>query len=184
MCGLNNKWTFSENKNFFLRWIKVADALKLVVKETVIPQHAFRTLFFLAPIISLIFSILGWAVIPFGTGLSLTDFSLGILYSLAISSVGVYGILFAGWSANSKYAFLGSLRSTAQMISYELILSSAILAVIILTGSFNFTTIIEAQESVLYIIPLLPLFLIFFLAALAETNRTPFDLPEAKIWPL
>ena len=157
-----------------------ADALKLVVKEMIIPQHATASLFFLAPIISLVFSLLGWAVIPFGSGLALTDFSLGILYSMAISSVGVYGILFAGWSANSKYAFLGSLRSTAQMISYELILSSAILAVILLTGSFNLTTIIEDQQAVWFIIPLLPIAMIFFISALAETNRTPFDLPEAE----
>jgi NADH-ubiquinone oxidoreductase chain 1 len=157
-----------------------ADALKLVVKEMIIPQHATTSLFFLAPIISLVFSLLGWAVIPFGSGLALTDFSLGILYSMAISSVGVYGILFAGWSANSKYAFLGSLRSTAQMISYELILSSAILAVILLTGSFNLTTIIEDQQAIWFVVPLLPIAMIFFISALAETNRTPFDLPEAE----
>ena len=157
-----------------------ADALKLVVKELIVPQHATRSLFFLAPIISLVFSLLGWAVIPFGSGLTITDFSLGILYTLAISSVGIYGVLFAGWSANSKYAFLGSLRSTAQMISYELILSSAVLTVIILTGSFNLTTIIEDQQAVWFVIPLLPLAMIFFVSALAETNRTPFDLPEAE----
>lgn len=157
-----------------------ADALKLVVKENVIPQHATKSLFYLAPIISLIFSLLGWGVIPFGSGLAIVDFSLGILYSLAISSVGVYGILLAGWSANSKYAFLGSLRSTAQMISYELIFSSAVLTVIIVIGSLNIMTIIEAQESIWLVVPLLPLFLIFFLSALAETNRTPFDLPEAE----
>jgi NADH-ubiquinone oxidoreductase chain 1 len=157
-----------------------ADALKLVVKEMVIPQHATASLFYLAPIISLVFSLLGWAIIPFGSGLALTDFSLGILYSIAISSVGVYGVLFAGWSANSKYAFLGSLRSTAQMVSYELILSSAILAVILLSGSFNITTIILDQQAVWYVIPLMPIWIIFFISALAETNRTPFDLPEAE----
>jgi len=157
-----------------------ADALKLVVKEMIIPQHATKSLFFLAPIISLVFSLLGWAIIPFGSGLTLTDFSLGVLYSMAISSVGVYGILFAGWSANSKYAFLGSLRSTAQMVSYELILSSAILTVILLTGSFHLTTIIEDQQAVWFIVPLLPIAMIFFISALAETNRTPFDLPEAE----
>jgi NADH-ubiquinone oxidoreductase chain 1 len=157
-----------------------ADALKLIVKETVIPAHATKSLFFLAPIITLIFSLLGWAVIPFGAGLTISDFSLGILYTLAISSIGIYGVLFAGWSANSKYAFLGSLRSTAQMISYELVLSSAILTVIILTGSFNITAIIERQEAIWFIIPLLPVFIIFFISALAETNRTPFDLPEAE----
>lgn len=156
-----------------------ADALKLVVKEMIIPQHATKSLFFLAPIISLVFSLIGWAVIPFGSGLALTDFSLGILYTMAISSVGVYGVLFAGWSANSKYAFIGSLRSTAQMVSYELILSSAILTVIVLTGSFHITTIIEDQQAVWFVVPLLPLAMIFFISALAETNRTPFDLPEA-----
>lgn len=157
-----------------------ADALKLVVKEQVIPSQSTKSLFFLAPMISLIFSLLGWGVIPFGPGLTLSDFSLGILYSLALSSIGVYGILFAGWSANSKYAFLGALRSTAQMISYELIYSAAVLSVILLCGTFNITGIIEAQQSVWYIIPLLPIFILFFISALAETNRTPFDLPEAE----
>ena len=134
---------------------EVADALKLVVKETVVPAQATKSLFFLAPVITLIFSLLGWGVIPFGAGLTLSDFSLGILYTLAISSIGVYGVLFAGWSANSKYAFLGSLRSTAQMISYELILSSATLTVILLTGSFNIISIIESQEVVQQTKPLL-----------------------------
>lgn len=138
---------------------------------------------------TLIFSLLGWGVIPFGEGLALSDFSLGILYTLALSSLGVYGILFAGWSANSKYAFLGSLRSTASMISYELILSTAVIIVILLTGSFNITAIIENQQSVWYVIPLLPVFIFFFISILAETSRTPFDLQEAnhsnsKIWPL
>jgi NADH:ubiquinone oxidoreductase subunit H len=158
----------------------VADALKLVVKEQVIPSQATKSLFFLAPIITLIFSLLGWGVIPFGPGLALSDFSLGILYSLALSSIGVYGILFAGWSANSKFAFLGALRSTAQMISYELIYSAAVLSVILLCGTFNITQIIEAQQTVWYIIPLFPIFILFFISALAETNRTPFDLPEAE----
>lgn len=157
-----------------------ADALKLVVKEQIIPSQAQKSLFFLSPIITLVFSILGWAVIPFGQGLCLTDFSLGILYSLCLSSIGVYGILFAGWSANSKYAFLGALRRTAQIISYELIYSSAVLCVIFLCGTFNITIIIERQESVWYIVPMLPIFLIFFISALAETNRTPFDFPEAE----
>ncbi|BEJ18286.1 NADH dehydrogenase subunit 1 (mitochondrion) [Cutaneotrichosporon sp. HIS471] len=157
-----------------------ADALKLVVKETVVPAHATKSLFFLAPVITLVFRLLGWAVIPFGAGLRISDFPLGILYTLAISSIGIYGVLFAGWAANSKYAFLGSLRSTAQMISYELVLSASILTVILLAGTFNMTGIIEAQESVWFIVPLLPLFIIFFISALAETNRTPFDLPEAE----
>lgn len=151
-----------------------------MVKETVIPSHATTSLFLLAPVFTIVFRLLGWAVIPFGAGLAISDFSLGILYTLAVSSLGIYGTLFAGWSANSKYAFLGSLRSTAQMISYELILSSAILTIILLTGTFNFTKIIEAQESVWFIIPLLPVFILYFISVLRETNRTPFDLPERE----
>jgi NADH-ubiquinone oxidoreductase chain 1 len=157
-----------------------SDALKLVVKETVIPSQSNKILFYLAPISSLIFSLLGWGIIPFGQGLTLSDFSLGILYTVALSSLGVYGVLFAGWSANSTYAFLGSLRSTAAMISYELILSSAILIIIILTGSFNITSIIENQQAIWYIIPLFPIFIFYFISILAETSRTPFDLQEAE----
>lgn len=157
-----------------------ADALKLIMKETVIPSQSNKVLFYLAPVSTLIFSLLGWGVIPFGQGLTLFDFSLGIFYTLALSSLGVYGILFAGWSANSKYAFLGSLRSTAAMISYELILSSAILIIILLAGSFNYTTIIEIQQSIWFIIPLLPVFIFYFISILAETSRTPFDLQEAE----
>lgn len=157
-----------------------ADALKLVLKETVIPSQSNKVLFYLAPVATLIFSLLGWAIIPFGQGLTLFDFSLGIFYTLALSSLGVYGILFAGWSANSKYAFLGSLRSTAAMISYELILSSAILIIILLAGSFNYSTIIEVQQSIWFIVPLLPVFIFYFISILAETSRTPFDLQEAE----
>ena len=157
-----------------------ADALKLLLKEYVSPTQANSILFFLGPIITLIFSLLGYAVIPYGPGLAIWDFNLGILYMLAVSSLSTYGILLAGWSANSKYAFLGSLRSTAQLISYELILSSAILLVVILTGSLNLTVNIEAQRAVWYILPLLPVFLIFFIGSIAETNRAPFDLAEAE----
>nr|YP_010310829.1 NADH dehydrogenase subunit 1 [Pulveroboletus ravenelii]UMY76550.1 NADH dehydrogenase subunit 1 [Pulveroboletus ravenelii] len=157
-----------------------ADALKLILKETVIPSQSNKVLFYLAPVSTLIFSLLGWGIIPFGQGLTLFDFSLGILYTLALSSLGVYGILFAGWSANSKYAFLGSLRSTAAMISYELILSSAILIIILLAGSFNYSTIIEVQQSIWFIVPLLPVFIFYFISILAETSRTPFDLQEAE----
>ena len=157
-----------------------ADALKLILKETVIPSQSNKALFYLAPVATLVFSLLGWAIIPFGQGLTLFDYSLGIFYTLALSSLGVYGILFAGWSANSKYAFLGSLRSTAAMISYELILSSAILIIILLAGSFNYTTIIEVQQSIWFIIPLLPVFIFYFISILAETSRTPFDLQEAE----
>ena len=157
-----------------------SDALKLIVKETVIPSQSNKVLFLLAPVSTLIFSLLGWGIIPFGQGLTLFDYSLGIFYTLALSSLGVYGILFAGWSANSKYAFLGSLRSTAAMISYELILSSCVLIVIFFTGTFNFTKIIESQQAIWFIIPLLPVFIIYFISILAETSRTPFDLQEAE----
>jgi NADH-ubiquinone oxidoreductase chain 1 len=157
-----------------------ADALKLLLKEYVSPTQANLILFFLGPIITLVFSLLGYAVIPFGPGLTINDYSLGILYMLAVSSLATYGILLAGWSANSKYAFLGSLRSTAQLISYELILSSAILIVIMLTGSLNITINIEAQRAVWFILPLFPIFLIFFIGSVAETNRAPFDLAEAE----
>ena len=157
-----------------------ADALKLLLKEYVSPTQANLILFFLGPIITLIFSLLGYAVIPYGPGLAINDLNLGILYMLAVSSLSTYGILLAGWSANSKYAFLGSLRSTAQLISYELILSSAILLVIMLTGSLNLTVNVEAQRAVWFIIPLFPIFIIFFIGSIAETNRAPFDLAEAK----
>lgn len=157
-----------------------ADALKLLLKEYVGPTQANLILFFLGPIITLIFSLLGYAVIPYGPGLTIADLSLGILYTLAVSSLATYGILLAGWSANSKYAFLGSLRSTAQLISYELILSSAILLVVLLTGSLNLTVNVEAQKVVYFVMPLLPIFIIFFIGCIAETNRAPFDLAEAE----
>ncbi len=156
-----------------------ADALKLLLKEYISPTQANIILFFIGPVITLIFSLLGFAVIPYGPGLAISDFNIGILFILAVSSLSTYGILLAGWSANSKYAFLGSLRSTAQLISYELILSSAILIVILLTGSLNLTVNVEAQRAVWFIIPLLPIFIIFFIGSVAETNRAPFDLAEA-----
>lgn len=157
-----------------------ADALKLLLKEYISPTQSNLALFFLGPIITLIFSLLGFSVIPYGPGLAISDFNLGILYMLAVSSLSTYGILLAGWSANSKYAFLGSLRSTAQLISYELILSSAILLVILLSGSLSLTVNTEAQKAIWYIIPLLPIFIIFFIGSIAETNRAPFDLAEAE----
>lgn len=157
-----------------------ADALKLLLKEYVSPTQANLGLFFLGPIITLIFSLLGYLVVPYGPGAGLNDLNLGILYMLAVSSLSTYGILLAGWSANSKYAFLGSLRSTAQLISYELILSSAILLVVMLSGSLNLTVNIEAQRAIWFIIPLFPIFIIFFIGAVAETNRAPFDLAEAE----
>lgn len=157
-----------------------ADALKLLLKECVSPTQANLILFFLGPLITLIFSLLGYAVIPYGPGLTIGDMPLGILYMLAVSSLSTYGILLAGWSANSKYAFLGSLRSTAQLISYELILSSAILLVVLLSGNLNLTSNVETQKAVFFFFPLLPVFIIFFIGAIAETNRAPFDLAEAE----
>jgi NADH-ubiquinone oxidoreductase chain 1 len=157
-----------------------ADALKLLLKEYVAPTQSNIILFFLGPVITLIFSLLGYAVIPYGPGLTVNDLHLGILYMLAVSSLATYGILLAGWSANSKYAFLGSLRSTAQLISYELVLSSAILLVVFLTGSLHLTVNTESQRTVWFILPLLPIFIIFFIGSVAETNRAPFDLAEAE----
>jgi NADH-ubiquinone oxidoreductase chain 1 len=157
-----------------------ADALKLLIKEYISPTQANLILFFLGPIVTLIFSLLGYGVIPYGPGLAISDLNLGILYILAVSSLATYGILLAGWSANSKYAFIGSLRSTAQLISYELILSSVILIVVLLTGSLNLTVNIECQKAIWLIIPLLPIFIIFYIGSIAETNRAPFDLAEAE----
>jgi len=158
-----------------------ADGLKLFMKETIFVSQANKFLFILAPIISLIFSILGWAVIPYQYGVTLSDMNIGILYLLGISSLGVLGIILAGWAANSKYALLGSLRTTAQMISYEVSLGLIILTVILITSSLNVNVIIKSQCTMYHIIPLLPVGLLFFLSALAETNRAPFDLPEAKL---
>ena len=158
-----------------------SDALKLILKETVIPAQSNKVLFYLAPVFTLIFSLLGWGVIPFGQGLQISDFSLGILYTLALSSLGIYGILFAGWSANSKYAFLGSLRSTASMISYELVLSTAVIIVVLLSGSFNLTKLLTNQQTSWYTVPLVVVLILFLISILAETSRTPFDLQEAKI---
>lgn len=157
-----------------------ADALKLLLKEYVAPTQADIILFFLGPLITLICSLLGYAIIPYGPGLTVGDLPLGILYLLAVSSLSTYGILLAGWSANSKYAFLGSLRSTAQLISYELILSSAILLVLVLSGNLSLIGNIEAQKGVLFFAPLLPIFIMFFIGSIAETNRPPFDLAEAE----
>lgn len=157
-----------------------ADALKLIFKETIIPLHSNKILFFLGPTIALVFALLGWGFIPYGPGITLCDYELGILCNLAISSVGVYGILIGGWASNSKYALVGSLRSTAQLISYELILTSIVFVVVFFSGTLNFTQLIESQHAIWYSVPLLPLFIMYFIGALAETNRAPFDLPEAE----
>jgi NADH:ubiquinone oxidoreductase subunit H len=159
----------------------LADGGKLLLKETVIPSHANVGLFLLAPILTLTFSLLGWMVIPFNNTTVIFDTPLGILFILAISSLGIYGVIFSGWSANSKYAFLGSLRSTAQMISYEVVLGLIILTVVFCLGDApSLSQIVFSQQSVWFIIPLAPLGLLFFISALAETNRPPFDLPEAE----
>jgi len=157
-----------------------ADALKLLIKEYVYPTQANIILFFIGPLITLLFSLYGYAMIPYGPGISIYDFNFGLLYMLIVSSLSTYGILLAGWSANSKYAFLGSLRSTAQLISYELILSSALLLIVLLTGTLNLSVIVEMQKAIWFILPLFPLFYIFFIASIAETNRAPFDLAEAE----
>ena len=157
-----------------------ADALKLILKEYVAPTQSNLFLFFLGPVVTLIFALLGYAVVPYGPGLSISDLDLGIFYILAVSSIATYGILLAGWSANSKYAFLGSLRSTAQLISYELVLSSAILLIVMITNSLNLNVTVQFQKIVWLMLPLLPILLIFFIGSVAETNRAPFDLAEAE----
>lgn len=158
----------------------LADGLKLFVKEMILPSNANINIFLLAPSLSFILSLIGWAVVPFSNGIVICDLNLGVLYLLMISSLNVYGILFAGWSSNSKYAYLGSLRSAAQMISYEISIGFAILNVIICAGSFNLSIIVTAQQKIWFMIPLLPMCLIFYISILAETNRHPFDLPEAE----
>lgn len=158
----------------------LADGLKLFVKETTLPTSSNTGIFLLAPTLSFILSLMGWAVIPFSNGVVLSDINLGILYLLAISSLNVYGILFSGWASNSKYAYLGSIRSAAQMISYEISIGFSILNVVICVGSFNLSHVVFAQQKIWFIIPLLPIFIIFSVSMLAETNRHPFDLPEAE----
>jgi NADH-ubiquinone oxidoreductase chain 1 len=157
-----------------------ADALKLILKEYVAPTQANLILFFLGPIITLMFALLGFAVIPYGPGLSISDMELGIFFMLAVSSLATYGILLAGWSDNSKYAFLGSLRSTAQLISYELVLSSVLLIVIMITNSLNLNINVQFQKITWLALPLLCILIIFFIGSVAETNRAPFDLAEAE----
>lgn len=158
----------------------LADAMKLLAKETVLPSNADVVLFIIAPILTMFLSLLSWTVIPFDYGAFFAEINVGVLYLLAISSLGVYGIIIAGWSSNSKYAFLGALRSTAQMVSYELTIGFSILTVALCAGSLNLIEIVQAQKDVWYFLPLLPLWIIFFISSLAETNRHPFDLPEAE----
>lgn len=157
-----------------------ADALKLIAKETILPAGADKVVFLIAPMLTFVLALVAWAVIPFGEGLVLADINVGILYLFAISSLGVYGVIMAGWASNSKYAFLGALRSAAQMVSYEVSMGLVIITVLLCVGSLNLTTIIEAQREMWFFIPLFPMFIVFFISTLAETNRAPFDLPEGE----
>jgi NADH-quinone oxidoreductase subunit H len=158
----------------------IADAVKLLVKETVIPSGANKVVFIAAPMITFTLALIGWAVIPFGAGLVIADINVGVLYLFAISSLGVYGIIMAGWASNSRYAFLGALRSAAQMVSYEISIGLIIINVLITVGSLNLSEIVLAQRNLWFFIPHFPMFAIFVASILAETNRHPFDLPEAE----
>ena len=158
----------------------LADGLKLMVKETILPTGANRVVFIIAPMLTFILAVVGWAVIPFQDGWVISDINVGILYLFAISSLGVYGIIMAGWASNSKYPFLGALRSAAQMVSYEVSIGFVIITVLLAAGSLNLSDIVRAQKTVWFFIPLFPMFVIFVISALAETNRAPFDLPEAE----
>jgi NADH-quinone oxidoreductase subunit H len=158
----------------------MADGLKLFLKETIIPSGANRVVFMIAPMLTFILALVAWAVIPFDQGMVLADINVGILYLFAISSLGVYGILMAGWASNSRYAFLGAIRSAAQMVSYEVSMGFIIITVLLCVGSLNLSDIVMAQQNMWFIIPLFPMAVIFFISTLAETNRHPFDMPEAE----
>jgi NADH-quinone oxidoreductase subunit H len=157
-----------------------ADGLKLLLKETVIPSGANRIVFLIAPILTFSLALMAWAVIPFDRGMVIANINVGVLYLFAISSLGVYGIIMAGWASNSKYAFLGGLRSAAQMVSYEVSIGFVIVSVLLCVGSLNLQAVVEAQRTIWFCVPLLPMFVVFFISALAETNRSPFDLPEGE----
>jgi len=157
-----------------------ADALKMLMKETVIPAGANRFLFLMAPMLTFSLAMLAWAVIPVNDGWAIADINVGILYLFAISSLGVYGIIIAGWASNSKYAFLGAMRSAAQMVSYEVSMGFVLVAVLLCVGSLNLTDVVRAQQNLWFCVPLFPMFVVFFISALAETNRSPFDLPEGE----
>ena len=158
----------------------LADALKYIFKEIIIPASANKTVFILAPIVTMTLALVAWAVIPMSQNLVLADINVGILYLFAVSSLGVYGIIMGGWASNSKYPFLGAIRSAAQMVSYEVSIGIIIINVLLCVGSLNLNDIVLAQKELWYVIPLFPMFVIFFISALAETNRPPFDLPEAE----
>jgi NADH-quinone oxidoreductase subunit H len=161
-------------------WQPFADALKVLMKETIIPTGSNRLLFLLAPMLTFGLAMIAWAVIPVDDGWAIANINVGILYLFAISSLGVYGIIIAGWASNSKYAFLGALRSAAQMVSYEVAIGFVIVSVLLCVGSLNLTDIVRAQEHVWFFIPLFPMFILFYVSGLAETNRAPFDLPEGE----
>ena len=158
----------------------LADALKYIFKEVIIPSSSNKVIFILAPIVTMTLALISWAVIPFSATQVLADINVGILYLFAVSSLGVYGIIMGGWASNSKYPFLGAIRSAAQMISYEVSIGVIIINVLLCVGSLNLNDIVTAQENLWFVIPLFPMFVIFFISALAETNRPPFDLPEAE----
>jgi len=158
----------------------LADALKYIFKEIIIPASSNKIIFILAPIITMTLALIAWAVIPFGENQVLANINVGILYIFAVSSLGVYGIIMGGWASNSKYPFLGSIRSAAQMVSYEVSIGIIIINVLLCVGSLNLSDIVLAQQNLWFIVPLFPMFVIFFISALAETNRPPFDLPEAE----
>ena len=158
----------------------LADALKYIFKEIIIPSSSNKVIFILAPIVTMTLALIAWAVIPFSATQVLADINVGILYLFAVSSLGVYGIIMGGWASNSKYPFLGAIRSAAQMVSYEVSIGVIIISVLLCVGSLNLNDIVIAQQNMWFIIPLFPMFVIFFISALAETNRPPFDLPEAE----
>ena len=158
----------------------LADALKYIFKEIIIPASSNKIIFILAPVVTMTLALVAWAVIPFSEDFVLADINVGILYIFAISSLGVYGIIMGGWASNSKYPFLGSIRSAAQMVSYEVSIGVIIINVLLCVGSLNLGDIVLAQEKIWFVVPLFPMFIIFFISALAETNRPPFDLPEAE----
>jgi NADH-quinone oxidoreductase subunit H len=165
---------------FYGRFQALADGLKLFIKESVRPKSANAYIFLLSPVFTFALALAGWAVFPMGEGSRLSDFRLGILYIFAVSSLSVHSVIMAGWSSNSKYAFLGGLRSAAQMISYEVALGSTLVSILLFAGSLNFSTLVSTQNNIWLVFPLFPIFLIFFVTTLAETNRHPFDLPEAE----
>ena len=157
-----------------------ADAIKMLMKETIIPTGADRVLFVIGPMLTFMLAMIAWAVIPVNDGWAIADINVGVLYLFAVSSLGVYGVVIAGWASNSKYAFLGALRSAAQMVSYEVSMGFVIVTVLLCVGSLNLTEVVRAQQNIWFVIPLFPMFVIFFISILAETNRAPFDLPEGE----